>query len=259
MARTRRFAKMLAEVVAAGDGNGDVSRVLDVLDDSVDSYLAGMKEAQTDIVAMLATKSWGEMNEEERNRLVDCAVGYGLASPAGTSVPLSAEGCQRGLTMITYLGGLTEDPKALQIITRLADIDDSAFQARVRALGAYLAMNPGFVPREVLADAADRILVKLKASGSPEQQQLGEQYLRWRATQDFPQRELLDIYPFDAPQTPYELAAMFPDPGDEPVKACASVALPMTINATAGNAGFNDRAIADILSWAKRVQELGTR
>jgi hypothetical protein len=258
MARTRRFAKMLAEVVEAGDGNGDVSRVLDVLDDSVDSYLVGMKEAQTDIVGMLATKSWGEMNEAERNRFVDCTVGYGLASPAGISIPLSAKGCQRGLTVITYLGGLTEDPKALPMITRLADIDDSAFHARVRALGSHLSVNPGCVPGQVLADAADRILVKLKASGSPEQQQLGEQYLRWRATQNFPQRELLDVYPFDAPQAPYELAAMFPVSGDEPVKPCASVALPMTLS-EGKNAGFNERAIADILGWAKRVQELGTR
>lgn len=261
-ARTRRYSKLLAQVAGAKAAGG-LDAVLETLDDTVGRFLSERRRVEEAILQLIDEEP--ELfrpgaPESERSRLVDLFQGFGTFPydlPEGV-VPMSVDGTALGIVANTFLLGVTEDRRAMGTVLEIAQYDSDAFVDKVcAAFGSdtrrrhyYLANMP------VLADACDRIL---QASSSrdtlgPEARAVAREYVQWRFARDFPAREVVQVFLYDAAQTPYHLPGMIT--GWDPKTGSFPLELPIEPSRE-GRPGLTEADIAIVVDYAERFQKAG--
>lgn len=260
-ARTRRFCKLIFEIEQAKRA-GDLSSVIQTLSDTVERFIGARKRLEQKVVRLVEEKP--ELIEPGhpdnhyvplRNLTVGFAVlPLDVANPENI-IPMSLRGTQLGVLTHSFLLGLTEDSRAINVLLNVAAYDDEPFLQKVRELWGDIPRieECSLANRWAVADALDRIIVANagRADSSPAHSIAGE-YVNWRSKRDWPARETMEIYPYDAPQTPYHLPSLVTGK----VARVETKLLPLCLEVSRnGCPGLTNEDVDTILNWAYRYQE----
>jgi hypothetical protein len=260
-ARTRRFSKLVSQLMLAKD-QGHVEDMVASIDATVKQFIKERQATEQQIYRLI--KERPEIfvpgaSESVRRPLIDLCHGFcltGLDVPEGI-IPMSLEGTQLGVVNCTFLLGLAEHPRAIQPLLDILSYDDEPlirkfaeiFDEEIR----YLRWDYSFANPPVIADAIDRILVASAENDtlSPGALALANEYKQWRQASALAEREVVQIYAYDAPRTPYHL------PGKVIGVGSNGQTFPLELPINLGTSDvdlyeFDEHTIGAIIDWAKR-------
>jgi hypothetical protein len=262
-ARTRRYCKLIYEIEQARIA-GELSSIVQTLSDTVDRFIAERKRVEKEVLALIEEKPElvrpGRGDYHEVNLLI---AGVGLMGPGVSgfnvpdpekAIPRSITGTQLGVLANTFLLGLTHDSRAVAPLLRVAGYDSKPFLEKYEeAIGMRPPLDHRLANPWAVVDALDRILMSdaTQATGSPTGT-VARDYAQWRSGQSWPLRETVEIYPFDAPQTPYSLPGMVTGRLQE--VETRILALPLKVSVD-GRPGLTEADVEKILEWAHRYHQ----
>ncbi len=268
LCRTRRFAKLIREVYE-GESARERERVTGVLAATVERLLAEVRQVEEKLEALAEEEP--EMfragaPEEKRYVVGDLTTGYGLSgleAPEGV-IPMSLQGASLGLAANSFLLGLTEEARAVAPLLKIARYDDIEFQGKMKRAFDHkepVIRDNSLANFGVIADALDRILVacagREKAPVSRAAVAVAEEYVKWRSEQKWGEREVIEVYPYDAPQTPYHLPGHIT--GEVTPVETMQVSLPLPLARLIPGEWVYERGmtplIGQILDWAERFEK----
>jgi hypothetical protein len=218
LCRTRRFRKLISHVQNARD-SANLDAVIKVLTGNVERFIteAGQVEKKLEQLAEQEPMIFrNDAPKQERLRFIRLHRGYslsGLEIPEG-AIPMSIEGAALGLTANSFLLGLTHDSRAVAPLLRIANYENIEFQKKFSAVltdPITIVETNSLANYIVIADALDTILVSCARAEqqdlSPAAKAVAEEYVQFRMKQTWADREVVQVYPYDAPQTPYSVRA----------------------------------------------------
>jgi hypothetical protein len=200
LSKSRRFSKLLA-YVRDSRLTGDVKRVVEVLHENAQWYLAARAEVEQRILKMMADqpelfRAGVELSERQTHDLVDVFDGFGTTERVGLN------GATQGLAAISFLLGESEDVSAVGPLLEIADRDDGPFFQELDKPGNRRMYPCPTANREVIADALDRILVAEagRAAADSPTGKIAREYLQWRQEAGLPERKTVSVYAYDEPR-----------------------------------------------------------
>jgi len=201
--------------------HSELSSIVQTLGETVDRFIAERKSVEEKIVALMKEKpELFRPGDGENHELSDLFSGFGLIAPGPTGItlpnpeeviPRSIKGTKLGVLANTFILGLTHDPQAIAPLLRVAAYDSEPFlvQLQKATSESRLRLDAALDNPWAIADALDRILMSDAAqSDSTAAATVARDYSKWRSEQIWPPRETIEIYPFDAPQTPFNLPGL---------------------------------------------------
>ena len=232
-----RFSKMMNDLAEARAEGLIEARIVD-MQDCVDNYLAKMKEAEKEMLAIVEkypgiSAHQGEFPPEVYRELGVLLRGYTtirLDVPEGVRRITLAD-AQYGILWNTVFLGLSEHPAALGPLLTIADADREGdynyegdnFHHQLDALtGTESSMQFDFSAGNnyAIADAFDRVLVFCANLEDlpPPAMQVAQEYLEWRTERNPPARPTTTVYLWEAVLNPNDMSAQvigaFADPQD---------------------------------------------
>jgi hypothetical protein len=262
-ARTRRYCKLIYEIEQAKI-TGELSSIVQTLSETVDRFIAERKQVEEKALALMKEKpEIFRPGADEKHEVRHLMVGFGLMGPGLSgfnvpdpeeAIPRSIRGTQLGVLANTFLLGRTQDPHTVAPLLRVAGYDSEPFlQKCEEALGMRLPLDHRLANRWAVADAVDRILMSDAAqAASSSAATVARNYAEWRSEQSWPPREIVEIYPFDAPQAPYSLPGMVT--GRVEKVETKPLTLPLKVSQD-GRPGLTEADVEKVLEWAHRYHE----
>jgi len=258
-ARTRRFSKLL-DYVHKAKASGQTGAVIEKINLMVDRFIEERKEIERKLVKIMEERPElfhpDEVPEENRYKVRDLLVGYGLTSyvvPNGL-IPMSLRGTQYGILVSTFLLGVSEDGNAVAALLKISDYDSEPFLQKLRkAAGSKLHINLVLANEWAIADALDRILsAQAETEVDTEARGIAKEYLHWRERKNWPVRKQVEVYPYDAPQTPYNI----PGSDTDNIKKVetTSLSLPLEVSRD-GGPGLVGEDLETIMEFGRRYNE----
>jgi hypothetical protein len=260
-ARTRRFAKLVSYIRNAKE-NRDITSEVETIALQVQRFIDNRRFTEAQVRKLIKDKPEifaPGAPENLRRPMIDLCRGFGLTGldvPEGI-IPMSLEGTQLGIVANSFLLGMTEHPSAIQPLLDILSYDDAPIiKELARAWNrnaTYVKWDYSFANRPVVADAIDRILIANVDSDTlpADAKHIAEEYQQWRAKQDFPKREIVPLYSYDEPRTPYHLPGTVTGVSDNIQPS--SLELPLSFSVSDVDVfEFNEQALADIIQYANR-------
>lgn len=260
-ARSRRFCKLIYEIELAKDRQ-DTKRIVKTLADTVDRFIADRKSKEGEVLTFMQehpevfSSQPQSIDESVRLQWRDLVrgitvLGFAVQDPEQV-MPISLKGAAQGTFANTFLLGLTEDVDAAGPLLRIIDHDDSPFLGKMKEIQLAAGVRVEIVDhyaerlkysnRWLVADAFDRLFMANPGHVHG--------YQAWRSQQGIPDRPMMEIYPYDAPQVPYELQVQVMKQ-ITPVKT-KTLLLPVPRCWSPGDGGLTEKQVEGILKFARR-------
>jgi hypothetical protein len=256
-ARTRRFCKLAGEINRAKQ-SGNLAPVIESITNTIDRLIAERKQLEEKILRLIEEEPqmFGpKAPTKDIVRLQDLLGGFATTCylTAEEVIPMSFRGTQLGILANSCLLGLTEDPRALEPLLRLAGYDSRACLDKLEHIcGDFLLEDLSLVNKWAVADAVDRILVSIAgAQSNSAAGAIGADYVKWRSQRNWPAREIIQILPYDARQTPYDLPGYMTGRVSDIETTPLALPIPVSEN---GRPGLIQDDVETILQWAARLR-----
>jgi hypothetical protein len=269
--RTRRFSKLVAQVITARE-QGNVIDLVETISRTISRFVRERRTVEGKIMSMIEAEPdafTDSATREQSSRLAKLTSGVGSTGfeVVEPHVPMSLRGTELGVVASVFLLGLSEQPAAIAPIMEVLAYDDKPI---VNALCAacypdepqgqgreHILTTCVFANRAVVADALDRILVACADNEAINQEAMtvARQYRQWRDGQDLPDREIQQTFTFDSPTTPYHLPGAIT--GVKEGAQTYEFELPVMLwektnpNAVVGYR-LNEDTIGTIIDWGER-------
>jgi hypothetical protein len=268
--RTRRLSKLI-DYIDNAKKTGTLNSAINDLSTATNRFMKEVSEVE-DKLGKLAEEEpeifQPSAPEEQRSRFIDLSRGYALSGldVDEKGIPMSLDGAAHGLAANSFLLGLTEDPLAVAPLLKIASYDNVEFQKKIKAVmdndnfKQEIVLPNSLANFIVVGDALDRILVscanRQKDNLSLSAKAVAGQYVKWRTEQNFPERKVFEVYPWDAPQNPYHFSSSIT--GRVTKVETMKVLLPLHLAKRVPHTPFDEQGtnpvIETILDWAKRFQ-----
>ena len=276
LARTRRMSKLIWEVNEARQ-HGDTGRLVESINSAINRFVKERRALERTIEDLIETEPdsfTGKASREQMLRVSRLARGFGLIGldvPEGV-IPMSLQGTQFGIVTSCFLLGLAEDGQGVPTLLDVLSYNDKRFiekLADVWGLGNELvASELALANRLVIADALDRILVVYSRgeTGTAQARALANQYEQWRRGQQLAPREVMKVFTYDSPTTPYHLPGMIL--GVKKGAKTFPLKLPVVLWQEQGSKpnvadrlndiGYrvNEEVVTGIIDWARRFDKV---
>jgi hypothetical protein len=268
LCRTRRFSKLISCLENARS-SGNLIMGIRTLKATVDRFIKEVGQVEDNLEQLAEQEPEifrNDAPENQRCRFINLFRGYslsGLPIPEGY-IPMSIEGASLGLAANSFLLGLTHDPRSVAPLLKIVNYQNTEFQKKFSAVltDPMDIVKPNSIANYVVvADGLDRILVSCAATEdenvSLTAKAVAIEYMEFRTKQNWPARKEVEMYPYDAPQTPYGLRGSLTGKVT-PVKLTC-VSLPLSLARKIHPGPLYERGItaqiAPILEYAERFQK----
>ncbi|HUT28516.1 MAG TPA: hypothetical protein VMX13_01900 [Sedimentisphaerales bacterium] len=267
LVRTRRFSKVIAQVIEARQ-QGNVVDLVETISRNVSRLIQERRAVEQTLMRMMESEPEvfsKRRTRQDETRIATLTSGEGSTGFEDVDIPMSLHGAQLGIAANTFLLGLTGLPDAVRPIMDILAYQDRPMIDALCACECFtdqpnekeaMAAAHVFANRAVVADALDRILVACADNQALNEDALSvaRQYKTWRDSQDLPDREVIQAFTFDSPTTPYHLPGMISG-GKEDAQAY-ELELPLPLWQEylneAPNYRLNEETIGTIIEWGER-------
>jgi len=267
LARTRRFGKLLSQVIEARE-SGNVTGLVEKMSKTLSRIMQERRLVEKKIMSLIEAEPSAFSSNATREQETRCwknIIGVGSTGFDAVGIEMSLHGAQRVAVANTFLLGLTGHPDALGPILETLAYDDRPIIDALCACECFsdaptekelMAADYVFANRAVVADALDRILVASADNEAVSQNalSLARQYNLWRHSQDLPDRKIQKTFAFDSPTTPYHLPGVIT--GVKQDAQTFEFKLPLALwerdyHVVSGYR-LNEETIQTIIDWAER-------